>query len=186
MIDRKDVGMDTNDKTVQREMWDGWWYDRFEIPHTVPADARRLSLEMGGEKFGAVLLDRQAPKTCQAFWELLPYSGSMIHCAWFGHAAFHLDRIPLLDKLGYELENRFQRLAPGDMIWDPYIEEVTIAYGRNATVNFPTTIYTKDGLQHPNQACIFGRIIDNLDGFAVMCKRLRYEGTKQMITRRKE
>jgi hypothetical protein len=186
MSERKDVGMDPNDKAAQREMWDGWWYDRFEIPHSVPPDARRLTLEMGGESFGAVLLDHLAPKTCQAFWELLPYGGNMIHCAWFGHAAFYLDRVPLVDKLGHELENRFQRLAPGDMIWDPYIEEVTIAYGRNASVNFPTTIHTKEGLQHPNQACIFGRIIDNLDGFAVMCKRLRYEGTKPMITRRKD
>jgi hypothetical protein len=61
---------------------------------------------------------------------------------------------------------------------------VTIAYGRNAFVNFPTTIYGNDGSPHPNQVCIFGRVVDNLDGFAVMCKRLRYEGTKLMTTRR--
>jgi hypothetical protein len=39
----------------------------------------------------------------------------------------------------------------GDIVWDPYIEEVTIAYGRNAFVNFPTMIYTKDKRPHPNQ-----------------------------------
>jgi hypothetical protein len=77
-----------------------------------------------------------------------------------------------------------QRLATGDMIWDPYIEEITIAYGRNATVNFPTTVHTADGQVHPNHACIFGRVVETLDGFAVMCKRLRYEGTKVMTTRR--
>jgi hypothetical protein len=60
---------------------------------------------------------------------------------------------------------------------------VTIAYGRNAFVNFPTTIYTGDGRPHPNQICIF-RVTENLDGFAIMCKRLRYEGTKPMTTRR--
>ena len=86
MADRRaDVGMDPADKTAQREMWDGWWYDRFEIPHAIPAEARRLELEMGGEIFGAALLDHVAPKTCQAFWDLLPYAGNMIHCAWFGH-----------------------------------------------------------------------------------------------------
>ena len=31
-----------------------------------------------------------------------------------------------------------------------FIEEVTIAYWRNAFVNFPTTIYTQDGRPHPN------------------------------------
>ncbi len=39
---------------------------------------------------------------------------------------------------------------------------------------------------HPNQVCVFGRVVENLDGFAVMCKRLRYEGTKPMTTRRAE
>jgi hypothetical protein len=183
---RRDAGIDPADKTAQREMWDSWWYDRFEIPHAIPSGARRLELEMGGETFGAVLLDRVAPKTCQAFWDILPYRGNMIHCAWFGHAAFYLDRVPLLATLGHTLENRFQRLAPGDIVWDPYIEEVTIAYGRNAFVNFPTTVYAADGRPHPNQVCIFGRVVDNLDGFAVMCKRLRYEGTKPMTTRRLE
>ena len=181
---RSDIGIDPENKTAQRQMWDRWWYDRFEIPHTIPTDARRITMEMAGETFGAVLLDRIAPKTCKAFWDVLPYTGNMIHYAWFGHAAFYLDRVPLLDVLGYELENRFQRLAPGDIVWDPYIEEVTIAYGRNAFVNFPTTIYTADGRPHPNQVCIFGRVVENLDGFAVMCKRLRYEGTKAMTTSR--
>jgi hypothetical protein len=27
-------------------------------------------------------------------------------------------------------------------------------------------------------------VTENLDGFAIMCKRLRYEGTKAMTTRR--
>jgi hypothetical protein len=30
---------------------------------------------------------------------------------------------------------------------------------------------------------VFGRVVENLDGFALMCKRLRYEGTKPMTTR---
>jgi hypothetical protein len=106
---RSDVGIDPANKTAQREMWDSWWYDRFEIPHAIPSGARRLELEMGGETFGAVLLDHVASKTCQAFWDILPYAGNMIHCAWFGHAAFYLDRVPLLATLGYALENRFQR-----------------------------------------------------------------------------
>jgi hypothetical protein len=34
-----------------------------------------------------------------------------------------------------------------------------------------------DGRPHPNHVCIFGRVVENLDGFDVTCKRLRYEGT---------
>jgi len=176
---------DMEDKAAQRKMWDSWWYDRFEISNAVPPAARRFSLEIENERFGGVLLDNVAPRTCAAFWQVLPYSGNMIHCAWFGHAAFYLDRVEL-PGIGLELENRSARLAPGDVVWDPYIKEITFAYGRHAFVNFPTTIYSEDGQPHPNQVCIFARVIENLDGFAVMCKRLRYEGTKKMVTRRQE
>jgi hypothetical protein len=94
--------------------------------------------------------------------------------------------VPLRDALGYELENRFQRLAPGDIVWDPYIEEVTIALWAQRLRQLHD-----DDLHHgwtaaPQQVCIFGRVTENLDGFAVMCKRLRYEGTKAMTTRRVE
>jgi hypothetical protein len=44
--------------------------------------------------------------------------------------------------------------------------------------------YLDEGRPHPNQLCILGRVIENLDGFAGMCKRLRYEGTKARATRR--
>ena len=37
----------------------------------------------------------------------------------------------------------------------------------------------------PNRGRIFARIVENLDGFARLCKSLRYEGTKRMVTRRK-
>ena len=112
----------------------------------------------------------------------MPYEGQIIHCAWFGHAAFFLDRIAL-PELGYDLENRSSRLAPGDWVWDPYINEITFAYGRYAEVHFPTTVWLDDR-PHPNQVCIFARIVANLDGFAAMCKSLRFEGTKMMrVTR---
>jgi len=175
--------MDQDDKTAQRRHWDEWWYDRFEIPLGTPADAKRFEIDFAGERCGGVLLENAAPRTAAAFWGLLPYTGTMIHCAWFGHAAFYLDRIEL-PGLGLDLENRSTRLSPGDVIWDPHIKEITFAYGRHAMVNFPTTIYAADGTPHPNQACIFARITENLEDFAVACKRLRYEGTKAMTIRR--
>jgi hypothetical protein len=70
--ERYDVGMDQHDKSAQRRMWDEWWYDRFEIPFAIPDKARRIEMEMAGERFGGVLLDHVAPRTCQAFWDALP------------------------------------------------------------------------------------------------------------------
>lgn len=170
------------DKPRQQRLWDEWWYDRFEIPNDLPPDVRRCAVEVQGSTWSLALLDHIAPRTCQAFWELLPYEGQVIHCAWFGHAAFFLDRVEL-PGMGYELENRSAKLAPGDWVWDPYIKEITFAYGRYAQVNFPTTIWL-DGRPHPNQVCIFARIVEKLDSFAAMCKSLRFDGTKPMrVTR---
>ncbi|WP_028922177.1 DUF3830 family protein [Pseudonocardia acaciae] len=178
------MSVDAQHAAAMREMWDEWWYDRFEIPNGIPDDARHFEIRIEDETFDGVLLDHVAPRTCDAFWEILPYSGDLVHCAWFGHAAFYLDRIELPGVTeGLLLENRSSALAPGDIIWDPYIREITLAYGRHARVNFPTTIHV-DGRPHPNQACVFARIVGNLDGFAVMCKRVRYEGLKVMRMRR--
>jgi hypothetical protein len=166
------------DRREQQALWDAWWYDRFEIPNDLPPETRHCAVEVEGATWTLVLLDHVAPQTCQAFWELLPYEGPIIHCAWFGHAAYFLNRIEL-PGMGYELENRSSKLAPGDWIWDPVIKEITFAYGRFAEVRFPTTIWL-DERPHPNQACIFARIVENLDGFAAMCKSLRFAGSKTM------
>ena len=163
------------DTVAQREMWDEWWYDQFEIPNDIPDSFRRFEIEIDGEVCVGALLETAAPRTCDAFWDLMPIDAYIIHCAFFGHAAFYLDRVDMVPALGYELENRQTRMAPGDFIWDPWLKEVTFAYGRHAGMRFPTTLWYGD-TPHPNQGCIFARIVENLDGFARLCKSLRYEG----------
>lgn len=165
-------------KDEQQRLWDRWWYDRFEISNDIRGGGRTCTIEVDDASWTLHLLDDVAPATCEAFWQILPLDGHSIHCAWFGHAAYFLDRIDL-PGLGYALENRSSRLAPGDWIWDPHIKEITFAYGRHAQVNFPTTIHL-DGREHPHQACIFARITADLDPFAAWCKSLRFEGTKRM------
>jgi len=173
-----------DDKAGQQNLWDRWWYDRFEVPNDIPDGARTCTVTAGDREFKIALLDHVAPKTCQAFWDVLPYEAPVIHCAWFGHAAYYLDRVDLPD-VGYELENRSTKLAPGDWIWDPYIKEITFAYGRHAQVNFPTTVHM-DGREHPNQVCIFARLLGDFDHFAAWCKSLRFEGTKPLRVTRDE
>ena len=168
----------------QREMWDEWWYDQFEIPMDIPEGARRFEIDIEGEVSVGALLETAAPQTCDAFWAKLPIEAHIIHCAFFGHAAFYLDRIEM-PELGKILENRSTKMAPGDFIWDPWLKEITFAYGRHAGMRFPTTLWYGDQ-PHPNQGCIFARVVENIDGFARACKSTRYEGTKRMITRRIE
>ena len=142
------------DTVAQREMWDEWWYDQFEIPNDIPDSFRRFEIEIDGEVCVGALLETAAPKTCDAYWDMMPIDAHIIHCAFFGHAAFYLDRIDMVPALGYELENRQTRMAPGDFIWDPWLKEVTFAYGRHAGMRFPTTLWYGD-TPHPNQGCIF-------------------------------
>lgn len=40
---------------------------------------RKISIQVGSEKATAVLLDKQAPKTCEAVWRLLPYETDAHH-----------------------------------------------------------------------------------------------------------
>lgn len=180
--------VDTQHAHELQQMWDQWWYDRFELPNDIPADARKFEVVVDDEVIASgALLDHIAPKTCEAFASLLPYRGDIIHNAFFGHCSYYLDRFPqIVDQVGYELENRSVRLAPGDWIWDPWLEEITWAYGRYAEMRFPTTIHTESGGIHPNQGCIFARITENLNGWARLCKSLRYEGYKVMETRLKD
>ena len=104
-------------------MWDAHWYDEFEIANTTPSDARTFALTCDGESVTVALLHNAAPKTCELFWNQLPLGGHAIHCAFFGHAAFWLDRIDL--GTGRVLENRSVRLTPGEFIWDPWMHEIT-------------------------------------------------------------
>lgn len=175
MVDRE-----TSD--ALKKLWDDWWYNRFEIPLEISPNARRFEIDVEGEVSTAVLLEEAAPKTCQAFWEILPAKYHLIHCAFFGHAAFPLERIELPGVT--ELENRTQRFCLGDMIYDPLLPEITIAYGRYAEVRFPTTPWF-GSTPHPHQACLFAKIVENLQGFADMCKRTRIEGAKIIEFRRK-
>src|SRR5215471_9474318 len=163
-------------------MWNAHWYDEFEIPNTVPEDARMFELECDGETVSVAMLENAAPRTCECFWQSLPIRGHAIHCAFFGHAAFWLDRVDL--GTGRMLENRSVRLTPGEFIWDPWMHEITWAYGRYAEMRFPTTL-RYDQEPHPNQGCIFARVVpDDLDRFAAMMKRLRFEGAKTVEARK--
>jgi uncharacterized protein DUF3830 len=47
---------------------------------------KRLRLSLAGASFDAVLLEREAPRTCQALVELLPFAGELWHSHFIGPA----------------------------------------------------------------------------------------------------
>jgi hypothetical protein len=130
----------------------------------------RLRVTIGGESFEARLRDDLAPRTCERFRALLPFSERLIHVRWSGEACW----IPLgrLDHgIGYE--NATSEPNPGDMIFYPGSvseTEILLAYGR---VRF---------------ACNAGQLAGNpfltmtgeLDRLAEMGRRTLWQGAQEI------
>jgi hypothetical protein len=171
------------DRDQMREMWNRWWYDEFDFALDVPEDAELVELEVGGERFDLALLSEIAPLACEGFKRHLPYERQIVHCVFFGHAAYWLDRIDLGPTV---LENRTTRFLPGEFIWEPWIKEITFAYGRWAEVRMPTPTIWEQGVLHPQQAQVFAKIVPGqVTRFAHTIRRTRYEGSMPMTARLK-
>ncbi len=138
-----------------------------------------------GPEVTATLLEDQAPKTCEAIWQLLPLKVSVIHDIWSGRQIF----APLDSSPGIPPENLSMYAVPGDLYYyerpahldrgRPYgrleMAEVGIVYGRDSQPWGP---------RGPKVVNAFATITDGLSTFAEMCERMITEGSKPLeITR---
>lgn len=155
---------------------------------------RRLRLTFGEDGVSAVaeLLDAEAPVTCETLWAALarPMRGWGMHARWVG-AEVMID-MPAshrtFDGASIPLENGTCFPIPGDLIWFHFpahawegvhepIYEFGIVYGRDTRMFIPI------GWTPGNR---FGRIVENLDAFAAVCKRVHREGWKEIDVERLE
>jgi hypothetical protein len=87
-----------------------------------------LRITAGPLEFGADWVS-EAPKTCAAFAEMLPFRNKIIHVRWSGEAAW----IPLGElETGLPFENHTSHPAPGQILLYPggYSEtEILFPYG---------------------------------------------------------
>jgi hypothetical protein len=75
-----------------------------------------LRITAGPFTFAARMEEQEAPKTCAAFRDLLPYRQKLIHARWSGEACW----IPLGEfALGVGFENHTSHPAPGEVLWYP-------------------------------------------------------------------
>jgi hypothetical protein len=75
-----------------------------------------LRITAGPFTFMARMEEQEAPKTCAAFRDLLPYRQKLIHARWSGEACW----IPLGEfALGVGFENHTSHPAPGEVLWYP-------------------------------------------------------------------
>jgi Protein of unknown function (DUF3830) len=89
----------------------------------------RLRITAGPYQFTARMEEQDAPATCAAFKQLLPYRQKLIHARWSGEACW----IPLGElQLGVGYENHTSHPAPGEILFYPggYSEtEILFPYG---------------------------------------------------------
>jgi hypothetical protein len=139
---------------------------------------RRIEIELEGVTVTARLLDHKAPKVCQAFWDALPLEDDVAHAQWSG-AMFHTVQNDWFDfEVDYPwgLENKSGYQAPGDVVYFPPSQEIAIAYG-DAQFCWVTGNLIVSTI---------AQIEDDLTELAKRAERLQWEGSKQLIVRRKQ
>ena len=89
----------------------------------------KLKITAGEFTFAAKLEKEAAPKTCEAFENLMPFIGQLVHVRWSGEGIW----IPLGDMdFGVDYENHTSHPAPGQIILYPggiSETEILLAYG---------------------------------------------------------
>lgn len=140
---------------------------------------RRLRLFFPDESATAFaeLLEDDAPQTCRVIWKSLPLEGELIHGQWSGPETY----LVIDPSVRIDPEHQTARTAPGDVGyyrvdggrlvgWPDDLSELAFFYDRGAVPSMITG---------PVAVNLFARIVDGLEGFAAMCRRIRREGVKR-------
>jgi len=149
----------------------------------------RLTYVVTGESVLAEMLDEEAPSICKLVWDILPIETRVIHGMYSGAEVF-----AMLDKPqpGPE-ENRVQLPLPGELLYfyDPStgavgakkpVAELVVVYGRGVVLR------AHEGV--PTHCSLFARIPGDWKydwtGFALACRKARWEGPQLLRIERSE
>jgi hypothetical protein len=142
----------------------------------------RLVLAAEGVEAFAELIEREAPRTCAAIWNALPFEGDLVHAMWSGPETY----LPIAPTLRIEAEHQTTHPLPGEIGfyaldggiligWPSDMAELAFFYDRGAKPSMPNG---------PVSMNIFARIVDNFEGFREVCRRMQREGTKVLRVER--
>lgn len=145
---------------------------------------KRIRLDLAGVRFEAVLLENEAPRTCEAVWRRLPLAGELWHAHFIGPA---LTMPVVID--GLAAENPYALSIPaGSMLLDirqqpvvvdgrPLPPELVIVYGTGARM------LNWAGFSPAN---LFGRIDGDLNRLVEVGHRAQYGGVGTIRVERAE
>ena len=143
----------------------------------------RLTFTESGESVVADLLESEAPRICEAVWNLLPLEKKMIHGMYSGPEVFMVLEKPQ----EIPRENDVQLPLPGEILY--FYDPGTSAGGGNRAVSEICIVYARgvslkqhDGV--PTFASLFARIPGDWKrdwtGFAAACRRIRTERSSRL------
>ena len=91
---------------------------------------QKVKIRSGEYEFIGELLEKEAPKTCQVFKNMVPLKSKFIHVRWSGEGVW----IPYGDfRTGLDYENHISHPAKGEMLLYPggiSEMEMILSYGR--------------------------------------------------------
>lgn len=130
----------------------------------------------------AELLDGQAPTTCDAIWDALPFEGDLNHGIWSGPETYLL----IDPAIRIAPENQTVQTQAGEIgyytveagrivDWPDDLSELAFFYGRGARPGMPTG---------PVAVNLFARIVENLEEFARVCDEIRRSGITRIRVER--
>jgi hypothetical protein len=130
----------------------------------------------------AELLENEAPLTCRAIWDALPFEGDLIHAMWSGPETY----LPIDPSIRVPAEHQSTQPLPGEIgyyaidgnriiDWPDDMAEIAFFYARGARPSMPTG---------PVAVNLFARIVDNLEGFGELCRRIHREGVETLRVER--
>jgi hypothetical protein len=134
--------------------------------------SQNLRVQAGPFRFGAVLEEEEAPRTCEVFRSLLPFASRLIQARWSGFAAW----IPLGHELelGLGPENATSVPLPGQILLYPGgISEVEILFPYG-----PTIFASVAGRLAGNH---FLTVTSGEEQFAELGRRVQWEGAQDVL-----
>lgn len=147
---------------------------------------REMLLSFIDERISArvLLLDAQAPRTCEAIWRALPVSGEALHAAYSGtEVALLVD--PSID-VGEE--NWTMCIQTGDVMFTHYRPGARHGHLEPGSgIHWAYDRYVRPitpGQWVPAISNVFGQIVGDAATFFDACRRMRREGAKQVEIRR--
>lgn len=109
---------------------------------------RKIKIEIRSFSIVFILLDQEAPKTCDKIWQALPLKGNLMHGIVTGREVF----LPLLERLEIPPENQTIYPIEGDLVYyyspcnyvdleiplvSRDIEVISLIYGRDTQIFGP-------------------------------------------------